>query len=284
MYAFLTNVFDWATTGGPQTRARNIETALSCFADFKYRIVKNNFKRFLDECDEKDVIHVQSNASIALDVIRRELPLIVGPNMRWQKTPDEIIHYPKMHAVFIQRPDPAVRVRQPSWIDKIKLLPAMVNENYWLPQNSQKTIDVLTIGKSFNYPEYLQNLRQLQFLLGKTSLRCVHLSRFNAQQYRQKLKQTKVLAYPSPREAGASLANALLEASVMNVPIVGLSSVLLDEYNEWHPSRGSIARSIDDMVHMINDTVKTYQKFKPREWTIQNFGLQAGFNRLKEVL
>jgi len=281
-FYFVTNVFKWGRFGGPQSRAKCIIAALQRFADFPYEVLMGIPTEF--KVADSDMVHVQSNRDLVVSFVRMNAPLIVGPNFQWQSAAQEILQYSGMRAVLLQRPDPVAKNQNPVWIDRVRFLPAFFDDEFWQPSPEEKRFDVLTIGKSFAYPEYLRNLALLQRLLNKRKLKHFHLNSFTPEEYRSKLAQSRVLAYPSPREAGASLANALLEASAMNVPVVGLKSVLRDEYGEWDASRGIRVETIEEMVDAIPDLVEKSPRFTPRDWSVQNYGLRAGYERFRTIL
>lgn len=284
MYYFVTNVYSWSKLGGPQTRARNIEIMLHRWADFEFEIVTTDFERFFKRASQKDFVHIQGNNQLLSMGIEKNLQLIIGPNFQWHRLPEKALQYDKMQWVLTHRSDPAARSYDSIWKDRIRCFPAFADEQYWIPGDQKKTIDVLTISKAFNYPPYCKNLASLIRGIKSTGLSHTHLSSFTSVQYRDHLQRAKVLAYPSPKEAGASLANALIEASMVDVPIIGLSSVLKNEFGEWHPSRGKAVDSIDEMVKQLPAFVSAHETHKPREWMKDHHGSLAGYKRLCKLL
>jgi hypothetical protein len=280
-YAFLTNVFQWGSRGGPQSRARNIETMLKRHADFSYAVVKSGFDNFLER-HNPDVVHIQSNNNLLNMAMKRKLRIIAGPNMVWNKAPKSSLTYRNMLCGLIQRPDPMPRKLNPSW--PIRQFPAFVDEEFFVPVEEKKVIDVLTVTKSFNYGVYDSNIVRLTPVLKKMGLRHRHLKRYSLQEYKSALRKSKLFLFPSPKEAGASLCHALLECSMMNVPFIGLNSVVIENDFEYHPCRGVRAATIEELSELIWPTLKRLDDFHAREWVIERFSMAAGYQRLKNIL
>lgn len=282
-YAFVTNVFHWAHKGGPQSRARNIETMLKRHADFSYRVVKDAHSHFLST-HEPQVVHIQSNNKLVNLAMSKHMNLIVGPNMAWQAAPKSLLRYPHLVSALIQRPDPMPRKLKPIWLDRIKYFPAFVDEKFFCPSEQKKKVDVLTIGKSFYYDCYESNMRKLHTQLKQMGLRHKHLKRYSLREYREALNHSKILLFPSPREAGASLCHALLECSMMNVPFIGLESVVIKRKSEYDPSRGLAAASVSEMPELVDNMLRNIDEYRPREWVLERFSMPAAYQRLKAIL
>jgi len=285
MIYFVTNVFKWGRTGGPQTHARNLELLLNRYATFEYTIVKDGFKEFFKSVAPNSLIYVQSNIDLVRQAIQAKARLIIGPNFIWNKKVDRsILDYDHIIAVLVLRPDPAPYKLSPAWVDHIQYMPNFIDEEFWQPTTCTKTIDVLTVDKSFNYPEYTSNLNSLTKKLKSLKLRHIHLKKYTLKQLKEQLNCAKVLAFPSPRESGASWAHVLLEANMMNVPVVGLSSVFKEDNDEWDACRGSIAHSIDSMIAQIPSLVGTYDAYLSRQWAIDHCGMKQAYQRVCKII
>ncbi len=282
-YAFVTNVFEWGHRGGPQSRARNIETMLKRHAEFSYKVVKGNHSQFF-ETNEPEIVHVQANNKLVNMAMAKKMNMIVGPNMVWKSAPKSLLRYPHLVSALIQRPDPMPRKLDPVWRDRIKYFPAFVDEKFFCPSESNKTIDVLTIGKSFYYDKYETNMIKLHTQLKKMGLRHKHLKRYSLREYRDALNSSKILLFPSPREAGATLCHALAECSMMDTPFIGLSSVVIKRENEYHSSRGLAAGSLDEIPELAKKMLKNIDDYHPREWMVERFSMPAAYQRLKAIL
>ena len=282
-YAFLSDVLgsNMDRIGGPQSYSRGIETLLKRYADFEYIIVRGHFKDFLKSTDI-DIVHVQSNMGIIIAALRRNVRLIVGPSVVWQTATQELLHYPKMGSALIVRPDPYPRKLNPEWMHKVKSFPPFVDEKFFVPSGNVKDIDVLTISKSFHYPEYELNLRKLIMGIKSLKLKHLHLDRYSLKQYKNALDRSKVLLFPSPRESGASTCFALLECSMMDVPFIGLESVINPHPKEFNVCRGVRVKSIQGMLEKLPFVLE--EKYHPRAWTEARFSMQMAYNRLRAII
>lgn len=278
-YTFITNPNH---KGGPKSRAINFAQMLTLYADFDFDVINSN-KTDIKKI-KSDIIHVHSDLNLIKNCVINNKNLIVGPNVVWQTADKNILEYSNMKCVFIQRPDPYPRKLNPIWIDKVNHFPAIVNEEFFSPSNCKKTIDILTIGKSFHYPEYENNLNQVKKYIKQNKLNHTHLDFFSWQTYKEYLDKSKILIYPSPREAGASLCHALLESSMMNVPFMGLSSVVIKAETEYNECRGTGFKNVTELCDNIKTFLDNYNNFSPREWVINRFSLKSGYDRLKKVL
>jgi hypothetical protein len=71
---------------------------------------------------------------------------------------------------------------------------------------------------------------------------------------------------------------------MMNVPVIGLSSVLQKANGEWNGNRGKIVDSIDDMVDQIPEFIAGSKSLTPREWVVERYGMKAAYDRLQRLL
>lgn len=282
-YAFLSNVLDWAQVGGPQTFSRGLETLLQRHADFEYVVVRNHFKEYLQNA-KADLVHVQSNMDIITTALRAHVRLIAGPNVVWQTATPELLKYDNMGAVLMLRPEQYPGKLNPSWMSKLQYWPCFVDETFFVPEKTVKDIDVLTISKSFHYPEYEVNLRKLRAGLNKLPLKYFHLAHYSAEQYRQVLNRSKILLFPSPRETGASACFALLECSMMNVPFIGLESALDPNSEEFNVRRGFSVKTIQEMLDILPDTLDAWSTLSSREWILPRFSMAAAAQRLRQIM
>ena len=282
-YAFVTNVFEWSSIGGPQSRARNIEMMLKRHAEFNYIVVKSQFQRFFRK-NKPDIVHIQSNNKLIDLAMQHKLNLIVGPNVDWSSVSYKLLSYPHIHSVLIQRPDPLPRKLNPTWKHRIRKFPAFVDQEFFKPSKVKKTIDVLTIGKSFHYDNYDSNLNKLFKILKKMNVKHLHLKRYSLKEYRNALNQSKILLFPSPKEAGASLCHALLECSMMNIPFIGLDGVVILRNFEYDSCRGLGVKTINQMAESVPTMLQKWNSYKPREWVLKNFSTDAAYKRLKTIV
>lgn len=280
-YAFVTNVFSWKSVGGPQSRARNFQTMLKRHAEFEFAFVKSNFEDFFSQYTP-EVVHIQSNNRLLQMAMNKNLRIIAGPNVVWNEAPKKLLSYPNMVCTLIPRPQPVPRRLKPSW--PIREFPVFVDEKFFSPKDKSKQFDVLTIGKSFDYDAYDANLMKLTKLVKKMGLRHKHLKRYSLKEYRQALDKSKLLLFPSPRESGASICHALLECNMMNVPFIGLDSVVIPRDFEYDTCRGLGAGTISDMASMIQPTLQNLDQFSPRQWVVERFSTLAAYRRLKAIL
>lgn len=271
--------------GGPFWCACSIEGMLKRHSiNLNYQIIKNDFRKFFSRIEKNRLIHIQSNNQIIEYAIDYNLPIIIGPNVVWKNTSNRVVKYPKIKRVLTLRSDPAPRKRNAQLQNKISYFPPFVDELFFMPTAAKKSIDVLTVGKSFYYPEYESNYHQLVFWIKKHHLRHVHLKGFSHEQLKKTLYHTKLLAYPSPRESGAGVCHILLEANMMNVPFVGLSSVVKRQQEEFHESRGFIANSIGIMGRNLPRYIKLSTTKRPRKWTVKHYSYKAAFKKLMNIL
>jgi hypothetical protein len=216
--------------------------------------------------------------------MERNMRIIVGPNMNWKLAPRKLLSYPRLVSALIQRPDPMPRKLDPTWRERIRYFPAFVDEKFFRPKDCDKPIDVLTIGKSFYYDHYETNLRKLHTHVKAAGLRHKYLRRYALREFRDALNRSKILLFPSPREAGATLCHALLECSMMNTPFIGLKSVVIERENEYHSSRGLGAESVDEMVELAVEMVKNAGDYHPRKWVLERYSTKAAYQRLESIL
>ncbi len=288
-YAFVSNIYKHPEgilkLGGPFWCAHSIEKMLQRHgSDLDYKIVKDNFGKFFSETEKDRLIHIQFNNKIIELAIDCNLPVIIGPNVVWQKTSDKIVNYPNIKRVLTLRPDPAPRKRKALLQDIVSYFPPFVDEKFFTPTKKEKDIDVLTIGKSFPYSQFESCQRQLLSRIKQYDLKHVHLEKFNHEDFRKALNKTKLLLYPSPKESAAGVCHVLLEANMMNVPFAGLSSVVKTRKEEYHESRGFIAESIDDLGKNLPKYIEKADKKKPRDWTVEHYSYKAAFDKLMKIL
>jgi hypothetical protein len=260
-----------------------METMLKRHATFSYKVVKKDHRQFLDS-HLIDVVHIQSNNKLVNLAMDRNMTIIVGPNMCWKQAPKKLLSYPRLLSAVIQRPDPLPKKLKPTWEDHIKYFPAFVDEKFFCPSDSQKTIDVLTIGKSFYYDRYETNLKKIHTHIKKMGLRHKYLKRYSLREFRDALNQSRILLFPSPKEAGATLCHALLECSMMNIPFIGLKSVVIERENEYHLSRGLGASTTDEMAEFARDMIQNSGDYCPRKWTLERYSTKAAYQRLTDIL
>ena len=286
-YAFVSSIYKhpegFLKLGGPFWCAHSIEKMLQRHgSDLDYEIVKSNFKEFFSKTDR--LVHIQFNNKLIEQSIDCDLPIIIGPNVVWQKATDKIVNYPNIKRVLTLRPDPAPRKRSAPLQNIISHFPPFTDEEFFVPTKEKKTIDVLTIGKSFPYSQFERSHRQLISQIQQHNIKHVHLAKFNHKEFRKALNKTKLLLYPSPKESAAGVCHVLLEANMMNVPFVGLSSVVKTRKEEYHESRGFIADSIDDLGKNLSRYIEKADKKQPRDWTVEHYSYKAGFDKLMKIL
>lgn len=271
--------------GGPGMASANIVKMLKRHADFDYGIIdETNLAQYFREPDRDSLIHIMYTVPFLQKAVVQELPIIAGPNIRWKDTSPQIRQSKTIRRILTLRADPAPRKCNPDWRTKVSFFPPFVDETFFVPKENKKTIDVLTIGKAFHYPAYLRNLGELTLLLKKGNLKHVHLHKYSLHEFREKLSQTKVLAFPSPKESGVCCCHALLEANMMNVPFVVLDKLVPKNANEFDACRGIGVSSIKEMARILPEIVQNYGSYKPRDWTIERYSFQPACERLREII
>jgi hypothetical protein len=140
------------------------------------------------------------------------------------------------------------------------------------------------VDKSFDYNLYEKNLQSLRSLIRKTGWKHQHLKRYSLSAYRDALNRSKVLLFPSPKEAGASLCHALLECSMMDVPCIGLKQVLLVDRGEFPLCRGHGVDSVKEMIDCAATVINRFDSYHPREWVIQRHSIQSVYPAFQKIL
>ena len=272
--------------GGPGMAGSNIEKMLERHAEFGYDIVKKNPVTYLHHATKNTLVHVQTTMPLLEKAVDKELPIIAGPNIPWKNAKSKVKKSKTIRRILTLRPDPAPRKCNPAWREKVSFFPPFVDETFFVPVNCKKTIDILTISKAFHYPGYAKNLNKLMLSLSKLRFKHVHLKNYNLEQFREKLAQTKVLAFPSPKESGVCCCHALLEANMMNVPYVILDNIVPKNRNsdEFHTCRGENVSAVEYMALILPKVVENYESYQPRSWVVDRYSFKPAYKRLCDIL
>jgi hypothetical protein len=221
-----------------------------------------------------------------------EIPALLGPNVEFEKYLD-VIHQFKKSFILIpsQWVSPIIEQRLKIDASRIRVWASGVNENFWAPSKARAKRNLILV--------YVKQESDTQLNFVKNYLESLEIKykvckygNYRPKVFKRLLSKTRAAIWLGGTE---SQGIALLQAWSMDVPTLVLrNEIYIDPISSnsytsssapyLSASTGKFSESNEIQVSDLEDFLKQTERFEPRKFVLDNFGVVSTGNAIQKLI